>query len=139
MRGHLGPLPQQRVRRWLLLFQEFDFEIVQRSSRQHVFADHLSRIKHPTEATKGVEDDFLDSQIYRVNLAPIWYGDLTLLLAKGQFRVGSTPLERRRLLLKSKNFIMVKDTLYRVGLDGMYRKCLQSHETETVLQLAFGT
>jgi len=34
----------RRITRWLLLLQEFEFEIVVRKGKHHFMADHLSRI-----------------------------------------------------------------------------------------------
>ena len=48
---------------WLLLFQEFNFEVVVRPGRLNVRPNHLSRIDTGEEPT-GVKDDLLDAQLF---------------------------------------------------------------------------
>jgi hypothetical protein len=40
-----------RICRWLLLFQEYDFEIVVNRGRMNKGHDHLSRLEHGEEPT----------------------------------------------------------------------------------------
>ena len=57
------PLHHGRIYRWLLLFQEFEFEVVVRPGKLNVGPEHLSRIDTGEELT-GVEDDLLDAHIF---------------------------------------------------------------------------
>jgi len=43
---------------WVLLLQEFDLEIKDRSSSQNLVADHLSRLEHTKGDTTPINDSF---------------------------------------------------------------------------------
>ena len=57
------PLHQGRICPWLLVFQEFKFEVVVRLGKLNVGLDHLSRIDTGEEPT-GVKDDLLDAHLF---------------------------------------------------------------------------
>ena len=59
------PLHHGRICRWLLLFQDFEFEVVVEPRKANVRPDHLSRVesrKYP----KGIDDDLPDAHLLRV-------------------------------------------------------------------------
>ena len=53
--------------RWLLLFQEFDFEVIVEPGWLNVGPDPLSRIESGEEPT-NLEDNFLDTQLFAVDM-----------------------------------------------------------------------
>ena len=55
------------IYRWLLLFQEFDFEVIVKPSRLNVGLDHLSRIESGEEPTI-MEDNLLDGKLFAVTM-----------------------------------------------------------------------
>jgi hypothetical protein len=54
------PVLGGRICRWLLLFQEYDFEIVVMPGRMNKGPDHLSRLEHGDEPT-NLEDRLPDA------------------------------------------------------------------------------
>jgi hypothetical protein len=54
-----------RICRWLLLFQEYDFEIVVKPGRMNKGPDHLSRLEHGEKPT-SLEDTLLDAQLLAI-------------------------------------------------------------------------
>ena len=54
-----------KLARWMLLLQEFDFNIQHRSGMQHAVADYLSRIENGADAVDG-DDDFPDGVILHI-------------------------------------------------------------------------
>jgi hypothetical protein len=54
-----------RICRWLLLFQEYDFDIVVKPGRMNKGSDHLSRLEHGEEPT-SLEDTLLDAQLLAI-------------------------------------------------------------------------
>ena len=87
------PLHHGRICRWLLLFQEFKFEVVIRPRKANVGFDHLSRIESGEDLT-GIDDDLPDAQLFRVEAI------LTKLAEIGQYlQEGKAPehySEKRR-------------------------------------------
>jgi hypothetical protein len=54
------PVLGAKICRWLLLFQEYDFEIIVKLGRMNKGLDHLSRLEHGEEPT-SLEDTLLDT------------------------------------------------------------------------------
>ncbi|XP_059302275.1 uncharacterized protein LOC132054249 [Lycium ferocissimum] len=75
-----------RLIRWVLLLQEFDFEVKDRKGSENQVADHLSRLEEtgvPAEEL-DIEDAFPDEQVLEVSMqvAP-WYGYFANYLVTG--------------------------------------------------------
>ena len=54
------PVLGGRICRWILLFQEYDFEIVVKPGKMNKGPDHLSRLEHGEEST-DLEDALSDA------------------------------------------------------------------------------
>ena len=52
---------------WLLLFQEFDFEVIVKPGQLNFGLDHLSRIESGEELTI-LEDNFPDAQLFAITV-----------------------------------------------------------------------
>jgi hypothetical protein len=59
------PVLGGKICRWLLLFQEYDFEIVVKPGIMNKGHDHLSRLEHGEEPT-SLEDTLLDAQLLAI-------------------------------------------------------------------------
>jgi hypothetical protein len=59
------PVLGGRICRWILLFQEYDFEIVVKIGQMKKGLDHLSRLEHREETT-SLEDALLDAQLLAI-------------------------------------------------------------------------
>jgi hypothetical protein len=57
-----------RICRWLLLFEEFDFEVIVKPGKLHAGPDHLSRVTNGEEPTK-LEYNFPDAHFFLVQVA----------------------------------------------------------------------
>jgi hypothetical protein len=51
---------EERICRWLLLFQEFDFEVIVKPGKLNVGPDHLSWVNNGEEPS-NLEDNFPDA------------------------------------------------------------------------------
>ena len=118
--------------RWLLLFQEFNFDIILRAGRHHVMADHMSRIESG-EQPSGINYDFPDAPLFSVDADPSWYGDILFLLSSGQYPSNINLHQKRRLLIKSRPFYLLGGQLYRCGPDGVSRRCVNPHEVTNLI------
>jgi hypothetical protein len=56
------PVLGGRICRWLLLFQEFEFEVVVKPNKHNVGPDHLSRIESG-EVGGSLDDELLDTTL----------------------------------------------------------------------------
>ncbi|MCO5588603.1 hypothetical protein L7F22_042560 [Adiantum nelumboides] len=71
--------------------------------KNHVMADHLSRVQ-TSEAATGIEDDFPDSSLFKIDTTPEW------------------------------PFTLIGGQLYKSGPDGVLRRCVSPHEIEHILE-----
>jgi hypothetical protein len=59
------PVLGGRIYRWMLLFQEFDFEVIVKPGKMNAGPDHFSRVTNGEEPT-NLEDNFLDAQLFSI-------------------------------------------------------------------------
>jgi hypothetical protein len=59
------PVLGGRICKWLLLFQEYDFEIIVKPGRMNKGVDHLSRLDHGEETT-NLEDTLSNAQFLAI-------------------------------------------------------------------------
>jgi hypothetical protein len=69
------PMLGGRIWRWILLFQEFDFEVVVNLGRLNVGPNHLSGINNGEEPS-NLEDKFPDAQLYLVHIVDECFVDI---------------------------------------------------------------
>ena len=61
------PVLWGKICRWLLLFQEYDFEIIVRPGRLNARPDHLSRLESGEEPV-SLEDCLPDVQLFSIQI-----------------------------------------------------------------------
>ena len=76
------PVLGGKICRWLLLFQEFYFEIIVKLGHLNAGQYHLSRIETGEEPT-NIEDGLLDAQLFRVEMVDDYYEKIIQFLAMG--------------------------------------------------------
>ena len=67
---------------WILLFQEFDFEVIVKQGKFNAGLDHLSRVTNGEEPT-NLEDNFPDAQLFSVQVADEYFVDIIEYLSTG--------------------------------------------------------
>ena len=93
-------------------------------------ADYLSRLESREEGT-GLQDDFLDGQLFQVDIILVhemndetsyaWITEMTIFLTTGLPPDHMSIDERKRLVVRSRNFCLLNDTLYHKGVDGIWQ------------------
>ena len=119
-----------RLARWMLLLQEFDFQIYHRPGVQHAVADYLSRLES-REPADSRYDDLPDAGLFSVTTTPTpdededeWINEMTHFLSTS-LPPDHLPLDAwERLAVKSRNFCFITDTLYHKGLDDIWRRAV---------------
>ena len=76
------PVLGGRICRWLLLFQEYDFEIIVKPGRLNAGPNHLSRIDSGEEPS-NLEDNLPDAQLFSIQIADDYYTDIIHFLTTG--------------------------------------------------------
>ena len=116
-----------RLIRWILLLQEFDIEIKDRSGAENKVADHLSRIPQEEEMQQvAVNESFPDEQLMMIRVAP-WFADIANFKAIGELPTNINKHMRRKLIKDAKHYIWDDPYLFKKCADGILRRCI-SHE-----------
>jgi len=76
------PVLGGRICRWLLLFQEYDFEVVVNLGRLNNGPDHLSRIESGEDPI-SLEDELPDAQLFSVSMVDEYFVDIVDFLSSG--------------------------------------------------------
>jgi hypothetical protein len=71
-----------RICQWLLLFQEFDFEVIVKLGKLNAGLDHLSRVTNGEEPT-NLEDKFPDAQLFSIQIVDDYFASIIQYLSTG--------------------------------------------------------
>ena len=123
-----------RVARWVLLLQEFDYEVKVKPGKSHTNADFFSRIEgEPDE--KEVDDKFPDEELFYVDVGDeTWYADIIEFLQTAKLSRDMTPEAAAVFLQKVRPYMIIKGVLHKEGIDGTIRRCLEKREIKVVMQ-----
>ena len=126
-----------RLAPWMVLFQEFDFQIQHRPGVQHVVADYLSCLESG-EQVEPTYDDLPDAALFSFTTMPDdkedeWITEMTHFLSTGLPPNHMTLDARKRLVVRSRNFCLVSNTLYHKGSNGIWRHAIRQFEKHAIL------
>ena len=79
-------MQKKRLIRWVLLLQEFDFEVKDRKGCENQVADHLSRMEGKQESSDEIKinDAFPDEEILAAAMEKLpWYADYANYIMSG--------------------------------------------------------
>ena len=134
-----------KITRWTLLLQELEFNIYHRPGVEHAVADCLSRMESG-EAGDGVQDEFPDSELFRVTTQPAtdstaveedkWLTEMHQFLSTGLPPNKMDRDERKRLMVRSRHVCLIQETLYHKEADGIWRHAVRSDEKDIILREA---
>jgi hypothetical protein len=119
--------------KWIVILQEFDLEFDCATSKKSlVFAKLICDFPH--SATKNVAVDSLPNEsLFLISTDDIWYGDIIIYLQTQTFWPTLSISEQRRVRYQARQYIILDDTLYRRGIDSVFRRCLTFDEAEKAL------
>jgi hypothetical protein len=119
--------------KWIVILQEFDLEFDRAKSKKSlVFAELICDFPH--SATENVAVDSLpDESLFLISTDDLWYGDIIIYLQTQTFRPALSSTERRRIRYQARQYIILGDTLYRRGIESVFRRCLTFDEAKKAL------
>ena len=97
------PVLGGKICRWLLLFQEFDFEIVVKPGQLNTGPYHLFHVENGEEPT-NIDDGFLDAELFRVDIANDHYAPIIQFLATGVALEDMSTSQKKKLVVKASDF-----------------------------------
>ncbi|XP_021754762.1 uncharacterized protein LOC110720067 [Chenopodium quinoa] len=110
-----------RLLRWVLVLQDFDYEMRDKKGAENVVADHLSRLGDARFEDDGlpIEDALRDIVLYVLEVkSEPWYADIVNYLACGAIPPYFTSQQRRKLKHEAKRYIWDYPILLKRGVDG---------------------
>ncbi|XP_027157814.1 uncharacterized protein LOC113759438 [Coffea eugenioides] len=121
-----------RLIRWVLLLQEFDWEIKDRKGVDNSVADHLSRLIREEEAVP-ISEVFPDEHLFYLKGKEPWYADIVNFLVSHKFPIGMSKSKRDKIVHDSRYYIWDEPYLWKIGSDQIIRRCVPESETPSIL------
>ena len=146
-----------QIARWVLLLQEFDFNVDVRPGKKHANADFLSRLSKDINPT-SIDDSLPDAHLFNIDIIPAKYADVLYYLKNNTFPLEYTDKQKQRLIYKirpcfgllqiwvmcqfysdfseisSVGYTLIGEVLYKQGRDGILRRCINPSEVQTILK-----
>ena len=69
------PILGGRICRWIILFQEYDYEIIVKPRRLNLGPDHLSRLESGEEPT-SLDEVLPDAQLFAIQMVDEYFQDI---------------------------------------------------------------
>jgi len=129
------PVLGGRICIWLLLFQEYDFEIIVKLGRLNARPDHLSQIDSGEEPS-NLDDNLLDAPLFSIQIAYDYYADIIQFLTTGIAPEEFTKQQKKQLVVKAADFTLITGCLYKLGPDEVLRRCVMPHEKDAIIKEA---
>ncbi|XP_071906833.1 uncharacterized protein [Coffea arabica] len=107
---------KSRLIRWILLLQEFDLEIKDKSGAENLVADHLSRLLTNQEDLP-LRESFPEEQLLTIDSSAPWYTDIVIFLVTNQLPAGWPKAKRDKLKSDAKHYILDDPYLWRQCAD----------------------
>jgi hypothetical protein len=122
-----------RICRWLLLFQEYDFEIVVKPGRMNKGPHHLSRLEHGEEPT-SLDDTLPDAQLLTIRKFDDHLTVIVQFLSTGMAPREYTVIHKKQLVVCAVDFQIIVGKLYNMGPDEILRRCVMEAERPLILE-----
>lgn len=106
----------ERICIWLLLFQEYDFEVIVKLGRLNAGIDQLSRIENDEEPT-NLAEGLTDAQLYAVHVTDDHFEDIIHFLTTGTTLQGYSVQQKKELVVCTTDFFVITGHLYKMGND----------------------
>lgn len=100
------PVLGGNICRWLLLFQEYDFEIIVKPGRLNPGPDHLSRLELGKEPP-SLEDNLPDAKLFSVYVIDDYLKDIIEFITIGIALVEYSTKQKKQLVIKAAYFTII--------------------------------
>jgi hypothetical protein len=92
--------------RWILLFQEFYFEVIVKPGKLNVGPDHLSRVPNGEEPTI-LEDNFPNTHLFLVQIVDEYFADNIQYLSTGTAPHEYNTAQKKNLVVRVADYQMI--------------------------------
>ncbi|XP_073046163.1 uncharacterized protein [Primulina eburnea] len=124
-----------RLIRWILLLQEFDFEVKDRKGCENQVADHLSRLELEEKEEEGaIQETFPDEQLFEVNSILPWFADIANFLSCRTLPPNMSYHQKKKFVHDIKFFYWDDPFVYKRCADQVIRRCVEGLEAQQILE-----
>ncbi|GJY40621.1 reverse transcriptase domain-containing protein [Tanacetum coccineum] len=129
-----------RLLRWVLLLQEFDFDVVDTKGAENLAADHLSRLENPHKNEldpKEINEKFpLEtlSSIAVLDASTPWFADIANYHAGNFVIKGMSTQQKRKFFKDVKHYFWDDPFLFKICADQVIRRCVSGQEAFDILK-----
>ena len=121
-----------RIARWVLLLQEFKYEIKVKAGKSNANADYLSRLEEEGGNDVPLPDEFPDEQLFKITVQPNEYEDIRKYLETGEFPEEGKQ-KRQIFAYKVGPYTLRNGILFKLGADQKLRRCVTTVDIPRVL------
>ena len=121
------PMLGGKIYRWLLLFQEYDFEVIVKPGRLNAGPDHLSRLESGEE-TISLEECLPDAQLFSIQIVDDQFQDIIHFFTTGEAPEPYTTQQKKQLVVCASDFTLIAGKLYKLGSDKILHRYVLEHE-----------
>ena len=121
----------------MLLFQEYDFEVIVKPCELNIGPDHLSRIVIGEEPN-NLEEGLSYAQLFMVCVADEHFFDIIQLLTTGMAPRGYTTQQKKELVVCAVDFLVITGHLYKMGVDEILWRYVLEFQCDSILIEAHG-
>ncbi|GJZ47580.1 reverse transcriptase domain-containing protein [Tanacetum coccineum] len=125
---------------WVLLLQEFDFNVIDTKGAENLAADHLSRLENPYENVldpKEVNEKFPLETLNMVtscsDSSTPWFADYANYHAGNFIVKGMSSQQKNKFFKDVKHYFWDDPYLFKICVDQMIRRCVAGQEAVNIL------
>jgi hypothetical protein len=100
------PILAGRICRWLLLFQEYDFETIVKLGKLNARPGHLSRITNGEEPKK-LEENFPDDNLFSIQIVDDYFSDIVGFLRTRMAPKDFTVAQKKQLVVCTADYELI--------------------------------
>jgi hypothetical protein len=126
------PMLRGRICIWILLFQEYDFDIVVNPGRMNKGPDHLSRLEHGKEPT-SLDDTLPDAHFFCIRKIDDQFSEIVQFLSTGMTPHEYIVIQKKQLVVRTAYFQLIAGKLYKMGPNEILRRCVMEVERLLIL------
>ncbi|XP_073120723.1 uncharacterized protein [Henckelia pumila] len=124
-----------RLIRWILLLQEFDFEIRDKKGSENLVADHLSRLELEGKVEHElIKEQFPDEHLFEVNSKLPWFADFANFLSCGVMPPDLNHHQRKKFFHDVNFYLWDDPFVYKKCSDQVIRRCVDEAEAKEILE-----
>lgn len=74
-----------------------------------------------------------DADLFRVDSIPDYLEEIALFITKGSAPADYSATQKRHLVFRAADYQLISGQLYKLGSDGILRRCILDHECKDIL------